>query len=345
MTEIYGTIGYSIYKNKYNKKIIVFADMHDTLPDCNNKFIKLSDWLIKKMKTCKVLIEEIPSLTKGGYYAREIPSLTKGSHYTREIPSLTKGSHYAREIPSLTKESHYTREIPSLTKGSHYTREIPSLTKGSHYTHETPDVNNMKLIELFKNSSHTQDIKKLFLSNQNIIEAIDIRYFLVPFSWNILNNSNNPIYNITLESYLYDLNKFFKLELINNKKIKYFNILNQESVKEHFKKLKIKYDKFIKKYNNLFKTSVLIIYKNNNKINIELEDILDDCMEWYCCHFININRYNNVILFAGLYHTSKIHQILLKYYKMILIYQTGMTNITDKEDYSCKTYNAMLNYI
>ena len=276
MTEIYGTIGYSIYKNKYNKKIIIFADMHDTLPDCKNKFIKLTDWLIRKMKTCKVLIEEIPSLTKGGYYAREIP-----------------------------------------------------------------DVNNMKLIELFKNSPHTQDIKKLFLSNQNIIEAIDIRYFLVPFSWNVLDESNN----ITLESYLYDLNNFFKLELINNKKIKYFNILNQESVKEHFKKLKIKYDKFIKKYYNLLETSILIIYKTNKIINIELEDILDDCMEWYCCHFININRYNNVILFAGLYHTSKIHKILLNHYKMILIYQTGMTNITDKEDYSCKKYNNILNYI
>ena len=49
--------------------------------------------------------------------------------------------------------------------------------------------------------------------------------------------------------------------------------------------------------------------------------------------------------FAGLYHTSKIHKILLKHYNMKLIYQTGMTNISDIEDYSCKKYNSVLNNI
>jgi hypothetical protein len=267
MTEIYGTIGYSIYKNKYNKKIIIFADMHDTLPNCKNNFIKLSDWLIKKIKTCKILIEEIP-------------------------------------------------------------RD-----------------NNVKLIDLWNNSLHTQEIKNLFLLNQNKIDGIDIRYFLMPFSWNILNETNNKKYDITLESYLYDLHKFLKLEYINKSKMKYYRILNQKSVEEHFNLLKIKYKNFLKKYEYLLNTSILEIFKNNKKIFEELEDILDDCMEWYCCYLINIYRYKNVILFAGLYHTSKIHKILLNYYKMELIYQTGMTNITDKEDFSCKKYNNILNNI
>ena len=46
---IYGTIGYTILKND-NHNVIVFADMHDQLLDCNNN-ITISNWLKNKFDT------------------------------------------------------------------------------------------------------------------------------------------------------------------------------------------------------------------------------------------------------------------------------------------------------
>jgi len=56
-----GTIGYTILKNNNtHKKIIVFSDMHDSLPPCpfpNNE--KIANWFKKKIINSKLLLEEI----------------------------------------------------------------------------------------------------------------------------------------------------------------------------------------------------------------------------------------------------------------------------------------------
>lgn len=60
MKNLYGTIGYTILKNnKTNKKIIVFADKHDKLPQCDNQ-TNISEWFKQKMYSSKILLEEVP---------------------------------------------------------------------------------------------------------------------------------------------------------------------------------------------------------------------------------------------------------------------------------------------
>jgi len=57
---IYGSIGYSIFKNCNNKNIIIFSDKHDDLKKCDNKKpIKISTWLKNKINSSKILLEEI----------------------------------------------------------------------------------------------------------------------------------------------------------------------------------------------------------------------------------------------------------------------------------------------
>ena len=58
MSKIYGTIGY-VFLKKDNRKIIVLADQHDTLPSCENK-INVAEWFKSKFKTSKILLEEVP---------------------------------------------------------------------------------------------------------------------------------------------------------------------------------------------------------------------------------------------------------------------------------------------
>lgn len=44
MINIYGSIGYTLLKHKnINKYFIIYADMHDTLPKCDND-INISNW-------------------------------------------------------------------------------------------------------------------------------------------------------------------------------------------------------------------------------------------------------------------------------------------------------------
>ena len=61
MIYLHGTIGYTIFINKdTNKKVVVFADMHDKLPPCPfPNSINISKWFNKKFKVSKLLLEEV----------------------------------------------------------------------------------------------------------------------------------------------------------------------------------------------------------------------------------------------------------------------------------------------
>ena len=136
-----GTIGYSIFINTItNKKIIIFADMHDNLPPCPfNNSIKISTWLNNKINTAKILLEEV-----------------------------------------IRND-------------------------------------NMELEALWDNVEHTNDLKKLFLNNVNIIDAIDIRPYLIPFSWELIDKINNK--NVKFKQYFFLLVDFFNLksDFLSNK--------------------------------------------------------------------------------------------------------------------------------
>ena len=83
---IYGSIGFTILKNSETKqKIIIFADMHDTLPKCENK-ISIADWIKKKFKSSYILLEEVPRQDM------QLEELWSAEH-TQELKNLFLNNH------------------------------------------------------------------------------------------------------------------------------------------------------------------------------------------------------------------------------------------------------------
>jgi hypothetical protein len=176
---------------------------------------------------------------------------------------------------------------------------------------ETPRNDNIILKDLWIDSYHTQKLKKLYLSKPKVIQGIDIRLYLIPYSWELVDSINNT----TLFEFLKELNDFFSIKneyCLNNLSI-YKNMPKIKSKNgEHFLELKKKFYNLVKKNKtNLYDT---VLELKNNKINIleKINDMLDNILEWYICASININKSN--IIHTGLAHSEKIVDLLEKYY-------------------------------
>ena len=248
MKYIYGTIGYTILKNiNFNNKIIILADMHDTLPNCTNQ-TSISDWFKTKFKSSKILLEEV------------------------------------------------SRE-------------------------------DLKLEELWSNSPHTQELKKLFINNPQLIHAIDIRPQLIPFSWELITKIEN---DISLKNYINDIDKFFCLKLTYFiKKIANYNKNKQYKTKllKYFIIIKKKYGIFIQKYKNYINYTIKQIYLKKLEILYQLNNILDEIMEWYICANIILNESQPIILHTGLIHSEKVIKWLITHYNYITVYKYGINSI------------------
>ena len=255
MSKIYGTIGF-VFLTKGQNKIIVLADQHDTLPECDNK-INIAEWFKKKFNTSKILLEEVP-------------------------------------------------------------RE------------------NNKLIELWQQSPHTQELKKLYLENPTIISGMDVRPFMIPFSWEILDDvdiSNND-YNITINEYLKDIDNFFTLQ--NNyiiKNLYNYNllILRNTLLGKHFLIIKNRFNEFLKDLDNndLINEKIKFFTINHTSKLLSLNNLIDDIMEWYICAQINIYIDKPIIIHAGLAHTTKIIKLLLLHYGYEITHQEGLNDLNN----------------
>lgn len=249
---IYGTIGYSIFKNNNNNKVIVFADMHDTLKKCS-KYVTIGNWLKKKSEDSVILLEEV-------------------------------------------------------------------------------DREETKLMSLWPNSPHTEELKNLYLDNKDVIIPVDIRPHLIPFSWEMLLNfshKNKSDTNMLFKDWLEQLISFFNFNnnYINSK----LGIINDKEIMEHFALIKITFDNFLKKNAKLLKNTVgFIAMSNSNFVDI-INTILSDAMEWYTCALIKKNNSKLVIMHAGLAHTTKICDLLEKIYKYKNIKNHGFVKYSETE--------------
>ena len=71
--------------------------------------------------------------------------------------------------------------------------------------------NQVKLLELWPNSDHIQNLKNLYLNNRTKIIPVDIRPFLYGFHWDIIDEDKYKDYgNILLRDYLSNLNFFLQ---------------------------------------------------------------------------------------------------------------------------------------
>jgi hypothetical protein len=248
MINVYGSIGFTILSNNRHK-ILILADMHDSLPNCSNQ-ISISEWLKTKFNNSHILLEEVPR-------------------------------------------------------------------------------DNVILEELWSNSPHTQLLKNLFLKNSKIIIPVDIRPFLIPFSWEIIDSEFN---NVTLFQYLKNIDDFFSLKnpyiyrKLPNYRLKY---LTQSKIGEHYINIKENYELFLKNNEeNLIKT-IIYLYKNNIKVLESVNNILNNIMEWYICAKINLYKNKPVILHTGLAHSEKIIKWLQNNYDYNIITQNGINNLDE----------------
>jgi hypothetical protein len=198
---------------------------------------------------------------------------------------------------------------------------------------EVPREDN-KLLELWQSSPHTQELKKLFLTNTNIIHGMDIRPFMIPFSWEVLDqiNVDNKDYDLDMIDYLVEIDKFFSLEnsyIITNLPNYNVHFLKNTLLGKHFILIKNNYNNYLQLLDNynLFNKKIKYINKNYNKHLSTVNNLLDDIMEWYICAQIELYNNRSIIIHAGLAHTDKIINLLKKHYEFIVIEEYGINSL------------------
>ena len=108
MKNIYGTIGYTVLKNiSTNNKIIILADMHDTLPSCTNQ-TNISDWFKSKFKSSKILLEEVP---REGFKLEE---LWPQSPHTQELKKLFKPELRTNQLKEMARHLKLVKKFLNL---------------------------------------------------------------------------------------------------------------------------------------------------------------------------------------------------------------------------------------
>ena len=175
-----------------------------------------------------------------------------------------------------------------------------------------------QLESLWNSSTHTNQLKNLFLNNSNIIHPIDIRLQLIPFSWELL---ETYIINITLKKYLTILDELFNNNIKNKNK-------NKKLIK-HFNLIKDEYYKFKLKINIYLDNQLNDIFINNIIILKSINTLLDNIMEWFTIAKMYKLDNNNNIIHVGLYHSERIINLLIKLYKYKLVSFSGINKIND----------------
>jgi hypothetical protein len=188
------------------------------------------------------------------------------------------------------------------------------------------------LKELWPSSPHTQKLKEEYIKNSHIIQGVDIRPLLIPFSWELAYDDYTP--SINLKEYLELINLFFtlKLDFIKNdlKHIYSEEFFKKKKLGKHFLILKRIIIRLIKKNKIYLDKDIKDVIKNNKKLLQQINNILSDIMEWYIIakiyQGINENK-TSFIIHAGLAHTTNIINLLKNYYNYKIINDFGRTNM------------------
>ena len=187
--------------------------------------------------------------------------------------------------------------------------------------------NNLKL--LWEESPHTNELKKLYLEKSHLIVGIDIRYLLIPFSLELINDINTNLY---IDEYLKQVNDFFSLIFFKLNNFKYFKLENLKNtlIGKHFIKIKNNYKHFLLKYKIILNNKLVSVI-TSDFIN-DFNDILNDIIEWYTCACIFEYDNKSIIIHIGLYHAEKIINLLINIYKFKIIDIYGINNIKQTDD-------------
>ena len=205
------------------------------------------------------------------------------------------------------------------------------LDSGNQILLEEVERDNFQLEELWTESPHTQDLKNLFLSEDNIT-GIDIRPYLIPFSWEII-ETDEKLGSLSIKDYLSNLDNFFRLKGDFYEKIFYpiiekIKIYNR-GIELNLKYVKLRYLKIKNKTNINF--NMQYYFTNKQEVLHDISQLCDEIMELYTL----VNSFTNskkTIIHTGLYHSSNILKWLIEIYKFDVIYKNGINNINKFSD-------------
>ena len=196
------------------------------------------------------------------------------------------------------------------------------------------------LKELWPSSEHTQKLKELYLTSK-VIDGIDIRPFLIPFSWELLDDPkmSKELKILTLYQYFKFIALFYTLKhsymIENLNKVYKKDYLESSLLGKHFIKIKNKTKQFIKDNRLLFTEPLYKLIKTHQYLFEMINDLISDIMEWYTiAKIFNSSGYNNFIIHAGLVHTSNINLILQQEYNYKIVDFDGLINLRDGDNYT-----------
>ena len=190
---------------------------------------------------------------------------------------------------------------------------------------------------LWPNSKHTQELKYLKDDNDRVI-PVDIRPYLVPFSWELMRD-NNKLGDITLGNYLLPLENFFNkssnfyLSLIKDKVQLMKEIQSRQtgsklSPQVHFNEINSLFEDFKKEQKELMNTMII---KLSHKLLERINNLISLIMEWYIILLIH-NNSKNIIIHCGLVHNERILNLLTKVYRFVIIKENGINRVGDLPD-------------
>jgi len=194
-----------------------------------------------------------------------------------------------------------------------------------------------QLKELWPSSPHTQKLKETYLENSTVIQGIDIRPFLIPFSWEL--SFDNKIPDVHLKNYLSYINLFCNLKsnfLRNDLK----NIYTKEYLSKsllglHYLKIKKLIKNFVLTNKKLLEYKIKDLAKNNTIVLEKINEIISFIMEWYIVAKIYqslLNDKKNIIVHAGLVHTTNLIFLLQKIYNFKIVSEEGLTNFDNHQN-------------
>lgn len=195
----------------------------------------------------------------------------------------------------------------------------------------------VNLIELWPNALHTQRLKDWYIENSDKIEPIDIRPFLVPFSFQkyIMNDIEDSEKKLLIKDYIKTIDGIFGInnKVLHNGLFFVNNLLKGLNDKESdsgisniYKILKIKYIDLCKEI-DLNKTFEEIILKNQDWF-YRLEEIKMNLMDWYTTILLLGSKHS--ICHFGLAHFVNVKNTLSKIFNCELIYENGINSFSQE---------------
>ena len=214
------------------------------------------------------------------------------------------------------------------------------INKGDQVLLEEVPRDNFKLKELWPDTLHTQELKKLFLEDKRVT-GVDIRPYLIPFSFQVV-QIDKKLLDFPIKKYMSLLDDFFELKghfykeivspVIKNLKIK------NSGLGKHLKKLLSDYKKIKKELNNYSPSAPIheFFYGNTLLLN-KISLLADNIMEFYTLlNAFKTEKFS--IIHTGLFHSSTIIDLLTSIYQFKIIYKNGNNEYTGQRSHTSCIY-------